>query len=136
MVIRTLLCVCVCGNCDERSLVSYHHRSKNSNRPSIVNMHQVYIQCKLNVSSALVTKSKVVPKKIHPDWLNPGPVFDQVGFDYAGPIMVKSRSPRKPFVTKAYVCVFVSFTVKAVHLEPVSELTKAAFKANLRRFMA
>ena len=50
--------------------------------------------------------------------------------------MVKSRSPGKPFVTKAYVCVFVSFTVKAVHLEPVSELTTAAFIATLRRFMA
>ena len=42
----------------------------------------------------------------------------------------------KSFVTKAYVCVFVSFTVKAVHLEPISELTTAAFIATLRRFMA
>ena len=31
---------------------------------------------------------------------------------------------------------FVSFTVQAVHLEPVSELTTAAFIATLLRFMA
>ena len=63
-------------------------------------------------------------------------MFNQVGIDYAGPIMVKSGSPRKPFITKVYVCVFVSFTVKAVHLEPVSALTTATFIATLRRFMA
>ena len=71
-----------------------------------------------------------------PDRLNPGPVFHQVVVDYASPIMVKSWSPRKPFVTQAYVCVLVLFTLKAVHLEPVSELTTAAFIATLRRFMA
>ena len=71
-----------------------------------------------------------------PDRLNPGPAFHQVGFDYEGPIMVKCRSPRKPFITKAYICVFVLFTVKAVHLEPVSELTTATFIATLQRFMA
>ena len=74
--------------------------------------------------------------QLPPDRLSPGPVFDRVGVDYTGPIMVKSGSPRKPFVTKAYVCMFVSFTVKAVHLEPVSELTTASFIATLRRFMA
>ena len=52
---------------------------------------------------------------------------ESVGIDYTGPIMVKSGSPRKPFVTKGYVCVFLSFTVKAVHLKPVSELTTATF---------
>ena len=74
--------------------------------------------------------------QLPPDRLNPGPVFNQVGVNYTGPIMVKSESPRKPFVDKAYVSVFVSFTVKAVHLEPVSELMTAAFIATLRRFMA
>ena len=32
-------------------------------------------------------------------------------------------------ITKAYLCIFVSFTVKAVHLEVVPELTTAAFIA-------
>ena len=69
--------------------------------------------------------------QLPPDQLNTRPVFNQVDVDYAGLIMVKSGSPHKPFVTKAYVCVFVSFTVKAVHLELVSELTMAAFIATL-----
>ena len=65
------------------------------------------------------------------DRLRPGPVFDKIGVDYAGPILVKSGYVRKPVITKAYVCVFVSFTVKAVHLEPVSDLTSEAFIATL-----
>ena len=69
------------------------------------------------------------------DRLRPGPVFDKVGVDYAGPILVKSGYVRKPIITKAYVCVFVSFTVKAVHLEPVSDLTTEAFLETLRRFI-
>ena len=43
---------------------------------------------------------------------------------------------RKPVVVKAYICIFVSLTVKAVHLEVVSDLTTDAFLAALRRFIA
>ena len=49
------------------------------------------------------------------DRLNPGMVFDKVGVDYARPIMVKSGPVRRPAITKAYMCVFVLFIVKAVH---------------------
>ena len=70
------------------------------------------------------------------DRLDPGHIFDRVGVDYAGPIMTKSGSVRRPTLVKSYVCLFVSFTVKAVHLEPVSDLTTAAFLATLRRFVA
>ena len=68
--------------------------------------------------------------------VTPGSIFDRVGVDYAGPFNVKYGSVRKPTVIKAYVCVFVSLTVKAVHLELVSDLTTDAFIASLRRFMA
>ena len=50
--------------------------------------------------------------------LTPGPVFDKVGIDFAGPIYVKYAHVRKPVIVKAYVCLFVSLSVKAVHLEP------------------
>ena len=53
--------------------------------------------------------------------LTPGPVFDNVGVDYAGPVYVKYGSVCKPTIVKAYICVFVS--VKAVYLELVSDLT-------------
>ena len=69
------------------------------------------------------------------DRITPGSVFDRIGVDYAGPILVKSGSIRKPICVKAYVCVFVSFSVRAVHLELVSDLTSEAFLAALRRFI-
>ena len=68
--------------------------------------------------------------------VTPDMVFDRVGVDYAGPIYVKYGSVRKPTLVKAYVCVFVSLSVKAVHLELVSDLTTEAFVACLRRFIA
>ena len=68
--------------------------------------------------------------------LTPGLVFDYVGVDYAGPVYIKYGFVRKPTVIKAYICVFVSLSVKAVHLELVSNLTTEAFIAALRRFIA
>ena len=66
--------------------------------------------------------------------LTPGPVFDKVGVDFAGPVQTKYAHVRKPVIIKTYVCLFVSLSVKAVHLEPVSDLTTDAFIAALRRF--
>ena len=68
--------------------------------------------------------------------MTPRPVFDETGVDYAGPVYIKYDYVRKPTVIKAYVCVFVSFSVKAVHLELVSDLTSEAFIATLRRFIS
>ena len=64
--------------------------------------------------------------------LTPRPVFDNVGIDYAGPIYIKYGYICKPTIIKSYVCVFVSLSVKAVHLELVSDLTTEAFIAALR----
>ena len=68
--------------------------------------------------------------------VTPDLVFENVGVDYAGPLYVKYGSVRKPTVLKAYVSVFVSLSVKAVHLELVSDLTAESFIATLRRFIA
>ena len=66
----------------------------------------------------------------------PDSVFDRVGLDYAGPFVLKYGSIRKPSFIKAYVCLFVSLTIKAVHLELVSDLSTDAFIAALRRFIS
>ena len=63
----------------------------------------------------------------------PDIVFENVGVDYAGPISVKYAYVCKPTVIKSYMCVFVSLSVKAVHLELVSVLTTDAC---LQRFIA
>ena len=68
--------------------------------------------------------------------ITPGPVFDKVGVDYAGPVLIKYGHVRKPTIVKSYICVFVSLTVKAVHIELVSDLTTEAFLACLRRFIS
>ena len=49
----------------------------------------------------------------------PGTVFEKVGVDYAGSVHVKYGMVHKPNTVKAYTCIFVSLTVKAVHLEVV-----------------
>ena len=59
-----------------------------------------------------------------------------IGVDYAGPIILKVGKVRKPVHIKSYICVFVSFSVRAVHLELVSDQTSEAFLAALRRFVA
>ena len=55
---------------------------------------------------------------------------------FAGPMYIKYGHVRKPTIVKAYVCVFVSLSVKAVHLELVSDLTSQAFIAALRHFIS
>ena len=64
------------------------------------------------------------------------PVFDKTGLDYAGPIYIKQGHVRKFTMVKAYICIFVALSVKAVHLELVSDLTTDAFLAAVRRFVA
>ena len=68
--------------------------------------------------------------------ITPDAVFSRVGLDYAGPVYLKQGSIRRPVLIKAYICVFVSLSVKAVHIEAVSDLTSEAFLACLRRFTA
>ena len=58
---------------------------------------------------------------------------DKTGFRTAGH---KYGHVRKPIIVKTYICVFVSLSVKAIHLELVSDLTSEAFIACLRRFVS
>ena len=58
--------------------------------------------------------------------LNLRDVFDNTGIDYTGPINIKSRPVHKPIIIKGCVAVFVLFSVKAVPLEPVTQLTMSA----------
>ena len=74
--------------------------------------------------------------QLPPVHTSPGFIFERVGVDYAGPVLIKSGQVHQPTVTKAYVAVFVSLAVKAVHLELVTDLSTAAFVATLRRFVA
>lgn len=63
--------------------------------------------------------------------------FSVTRVDYAGPIQFREskRRGRIP-ISKAYIAVFVCFSIKAVYLELVTELTTEAFLAALRRFIS
>lgn len=62
--------------------------------------------------------------------------FSRVGIDYAGPLIMKETSLRKARQYKIYIAVFVCMSVKAVHLEFVSDLSTEAFLAAFNRFVA
>ena len=47
--------------------------------------------------------------------ITPDIVFENMGIDYAGPLYIKHGYVHKPTVVKAYVCIFVSMSVKATH---------------------
>ncbi|XP_062556793.1 uncharacterized protein LOC134221620 [Armigeres subalbatus] len=70
-----------------------------------------------------------------PDYrVNPSPVFNCTGIDYAGPFFIRSGIRRVTRI-KAYVALFICMSSKAIHLELVSDLTSAAFLAALQRFV-
>ncbi|XP_058811185.1 uncharacterized protein LOC131676075 [Topomyia yanbarensis] len=65
----------------------------------------------------------------------PSRPFSIVGVDYAGPLYLKPIHKRAASA-KAYICLFVCFATKAVHIELVSDLSTQAFLCALRRFIA
>lgn len=66
--------------------------------------------------------------------LTPDYPFNVVGLDFAGPFMITDRKGRGCKITKCYLCIFVCFKYKCIHLETVSELSKDAFILGLKRF--
>lgn len=62
--------------------------------------------------------------------------FSVVGTDFAGPFSYKSSTLRSAKIQKGYLCIFVCFASKAVHLEFVSDLSTPAFIAALTRFVS
>lgn len=65
--------------------------------------------------------------------VTPSRAFLHSGLDYAGPFNIKISRNK---TGKAYLCVFVCFATKAIHLEIVSELSTTAFLNALKRFVA
>ena len=62
--------------------------------------------------------------------------FTNTGLDFAGRFDIKSVRGRGSTTTKGYVCVFLCFATKVIHLEAVSELTSNAFLAAFSRFVS
>ncbi|XP_062528845.1 uncharacterized protein LOC134200289 isoform X1 [Bombyx mori] len=68
--------------------------------------------------------------------VNPAAPFETCGTDFAGPFLILNRKGRGARTSKCYLCLFVCFCTKALHLEVVSELSTNAFILCLRRFIS
>ncbi|XP_012542542.1 uncharacterized protein LOC105840211 [Monomorium pharaonis] len=66
--------------------------------------------------------------------VNETPAFLHTGVDFFGPLFIKERKLRNRSRIKAYGCLFVCMTTKAVHVEIVSDLTTDGFLGAFRRF--
>lgn len=64
------------------------------------------------------------------------PPFAVTGLDFAGPFSTKTSILRNAPFHKSYVCVFVCFSTKALHLELCSDLTSGSFLAAFTRFVS
>ncbi|XP_050664221.1 uncharacterized protein LOC126964933 [Leptidea sinapis] len=62
--------------------------------------------------------------------------FNVIGTDFAGPFMITDRKGRGCIISKCYLCLFICFKYKCLHLEAVSELSKDAFILALKRFIS
>lgn len=75
---------------------------------------------------ATLPKIRTIPRR----------VFDRVGVDYAGPVLLRAALGRSAKLTKAWIAVFVCLVTRAIHLELVSDSTTQAFVAALKRMIA
>ncbi|XP_052746235.1 uncharacterized protein LOC112051537 [Bicyclus anynana] len=62
--------------------------------------------------------------------------FYRCGVDYGGPISILNRKGKGAKTTKAYICIFICFATRAVHLELVSDLTAKAYLLALSRLIS
>lgn len=62
--------------------------------------------------------------------------FLTVGIDFAGPFSTLTKKGRGAKIVKSYLCLFVCFRYKCLHLEAVSDLSTEGFIAALHRFVS
>ena len=68
--------------------------------------------------------------------VTPARLFTTTGLDYAGPFPIRMSKGRGSRAFKGYMALFVCFVTRAIHLEPVSDLTSETFIAAYRRFVS
>lgn len=62
--------------------------------------------------------------------------FYRCGVDYAGPMLIINRKGRGAKTVKVYICLFVCFITRAIHLELVSDLSTDSYLLSLKRFIS
>ncbi|UYV72281.1 hypothetical protein LAZ67_9002440 [Cordylochernes scorpioides] len=68
--------------------------------------------------------------------LTPGKPFSISGVDYDGPVNLRLSKGRGRKTEKGYICLFVCFVTRAVHLELVTDASTPTFMSAFKRFVA
>lgn len=133
------------------NLIIWHYHVLNLHTAPQANLNQIrqtfwIISGKQSVSAFIrscIACKRCQPKAITPIMgdlpnvrLAPSRPFTICGTDFAGPFSIRSLASRKAIHSKAYLCIFICFSTKAVHLEVVSNLTTDAFISCLKRFLS
>lgn len=71
-----------------------------------------------------------------PERLEAGFVFMNCGVDFAGPIYVLNKKGRGARLIKNYICLFICFSTRAIHLELVGGLSTQDYILALKRFIS
>ncbi|XP_030747675.1 uncharacterized protein LOC115876126 [Sitophilus oryzae] len=66
----------------------------------------------------------------------PSRPFYYCGVDYAGPYLLKDGKTRNRVKIKAYVCIFICLSTRAVHAELVTDLSTEGFLNAFKRFVS
>ncbi|GJQ83306.1 hypothetical protein Trydic_g8897 [Trypoxylus dichotomus] len=63
-------------------------------------------------------------------------LFYATGVDYTGPVLIRDKRGRCSKIIKAYISLIVCLSTKAIHLEPVTDITTESFLSVLHRLCA
>lgn len=95
---------------------------------SIINKCVTCFRLKPNISQHIMGS-------LPPDRVQPSRAFCTTGIDFCGPFYYKSEvRTRSPL--KCYICIFICFSTKAIHMELVQDLSTSSFLASLKRFIS
>uniref|UniRef100_A0A8D8WZP0 Integrase catalytic domain-containing protein n=1 Tax=Cacopsylla melanoneura TaxID=428564 RepID=A0A8D8WZP0_9HEMI len=132
-------------------LIDYHHKNNFHTGPhlviAILRTKYWILGCRDTVRRRLQkcnTCFKNNPKPLFPVMGDlPKPrveeatkAFLNTGVDYAGPLSITITKTRGAKSQKAYLCLFICLSTKAVHIELASDLSTPMFLLALRRFIA
>ena len=121
-----------------------HHHIGLSQTLSLYRQHCWTPKIRSHIKSLLLRcaicqriRKRTIPRPLPPPlpgervrWVLP---FTNVGVGHTGSFTIRDQQGRK---TKAYICIFVCATTRAVHLEVVDNLTTTSFIVSLRRLAA
>lgn len=68
--------------------------------------------------------------------VTPSHPFAHCGLDFGGPFFIREHKRRNAKLIKVYICIFICFSTKVIHIELVADLSSEAFLGSLKRFMA